>query len=228
MLPLNSNKELYSLLLNASKELDKKLSPVFLESITKGELVTAPTGNINVTPERIHWFTISIIEYNTFIKFLYTQLIQYNLENTYSFPAGIFDNFFPLEPKMKDYVYKNNLDEIIRSRNTVYQLLWNKTSFEEKKKVLPISFATNCSFAYHYNDIGTDNDIFINEEKLMRLDYHSLVRDIGAVMFRSSNQAIQIMITSDRKSKNLCQYCGGSFKGFLSKTCSICGKKKDY
>lgn len=26
----------------------------------------------------------------------------------------------------------------------------------------------------------------------------------------------------------LCQYCGGSFRGWLSRTCSVCGKAKDY
>lgn len=28
--------------------------------------------------------------------------------------------------------------------------------------------------------------------------------------------------------QNLCQYCGGNFKGFFVKKCSICGKEKDY
>jgi len=26
----------------------------------------------------------------------------------------------------------------------------------------------------------------------------------------------------------LCQHCGGSFKGLFTKTCTKCGKKKDY
>lgn len=30
------------------------------------------------------------------------------------------------------------------------------------------------------------------------------------------------------KNRNLCQYCGGTFKGVFSKSCSNCGKKKDY
>lgn len=28
--------------------------------------------------------------------------------------------------------------------------------------------------------------------------------------------------------QNLCQYCGGTFKGFFTKRCSRCGKEKDY
>lgn len=30
------------------------------------------------------------------------------------------------------------------------------------------------------------------------------------------------------RSKGLCQYCGGTFKGLFSKTCTVCGKLKDY
>lgn len=31
-----------------------------------------------------------------------------------------------------------------------------------------------------------------------------------------------------RRQNNVCQYCGGTFKGWLSKTCSNCGAPKDY
>ena len=30
------------------------------------------------------------------------------------------------------------------------------------------------------------------------------------------------------RSQGVCQYCGGTFKGLFSKSCSSCGKKKDY
>jgi len=33
---------------------------------------------------------------------------------------------------------------------------------------------------------------------------------------------------ADRRSRGVCQHCGGSFKGFFTKTCANCGKKKDY
>ncbi len=35
-------------------------------------------------------------------------------------------------------------------------------------------------------------------------------------------------IMRQRRAKNLCQHCGGTFKGYLGKVCSNCGKKKDY
>jgi len=35
-------------------------------------------------------------------------------------------------------------------------------------------------------------------------------------------------IMGQRRQYNLCQYCGGDFKGVLIKKCSVCGKVKDY
>lgn len=33
---------------------------------------------------------------------------------------------------------------------------------------------------------------------------------------------------TERAEKNLCIYCGGSFKGLIKKECSVCGRQKDY
>lgn len=33
---------------------------------------------------------------------------------------------------------------------------------------------------------------------------------------------------SNRQPSNICQFCGGAFKGILKKVCSVCGKPKDY
>ena len=35
-------------------------------------------------------------------------------------------------------------------------------------------------------------------------------------------------IIAQRIRYNLCRYCGGKFKGFFTKKCSVCGKEKDY
>lgn len=35
-------------------------------------------------------------------------------------------------------------------------------------------------------------------------------------------------LMEQRRKDNLCQHCGGNFGGFITKTCSSCGKKKDY
>lgn len=43
---------------------------------------------------------------------------------------------------------------------------------------------------------------------------------------------IQEIKNSERRPQwraaNLCQHCGGTFKGFFTKNCAVCGKKKDY
>ena len=33
---------------------------------------------------------------------------------------------------------------------------------------------------------------------------------------------------SDRRSRKVCQHCGGAFTGVFRKKCSLCGKQKDY
>lgn len=35
-------------------------------------------------------------------------------------------------------------------------------------------------------------------------------------------------IREERKTKNVCQYCGGSFAGFFTLKCTNCGRRKDY
>ena len=41
---------------------------------------------------------------------------------------------------------------------------------------------------------------------------------------------IEEAIAKKKKYKEcgVCQYCGGNFKGILTKKCSVCGKPKDY
>ena len=38
----------------------------------------------------------------------------------------------------------------------------------------------------------------------------------------------QRKLASERRARNVCQYCGGAFKGLLVKKCANCGKGKDY
>ena len=61
-------------------------------------------------------------------------------------------------------------------------------------------------------------------------------RDVSAkiLAFRSKIGIITLEIEKSQqkmaeyRSRNVCQYCGGSFRGLLAKTCSKCGRKKDY
>lgn len=43
-----------------------------------------------------------------------------------------------------------------------------------------------------------------------------------------SKKREQQRIMADYRNSNLCQHCGGAFKGLFTKICSKCGKKKDY
>lgn len=58
------------------------------------------------------------------------------------------------------------------------------------------------------------------EERKNKMDEDRKIRD-------EKKHIIEETI-SRRRSRNLCQYCGGTFKGLLTKKCSTCGKIKDY
>lgn len=53
---------------------------------------------------------------------------------------------------------------------------------------------------------------------------------IGDYLLRTEILKLPKLITFNDiyKANDLCQYCGGNFKGVFSKTCSRCGKQKDY
>jgi len=61
------------------------------------------------------------------------------------------------------------------------------------------------------------------------IDYKNAVELIAKIRIRIS----QISARSEEQKasyrrNNLCQHCGGKFKGLFSKQCRVCGKKKDY
>ena len=45
---------------------------------------------------------------------------------------------------------------------------------------------------------------------------------------RQEEKRQQILLMPERRAKGLCQYCGGTFRGLFSKSCAVCGKRKDY
>jgi chemotaxis protein histidine kinase CheA len=46
--------------------------------------------------------------------------------------------------------------------------------------------------------------------------------------YEEAQRLEQERIRAERRSKKLCQHCGGTFKGVFTKKCSNCGEKKDY
>ena len=51
---------------------------------------------------------------------------------------------------------------------------------------------------------------------------------IAAEKFKKIVEEKQQQLMSERREQNLCQHCGGTFKGLFTKKCSSCGKEKDY
>lgn len=45
---------------------------------------------------------------------------------------------------------------------------------------------------------------------------------------RETGNADLIKKRAELRRKGVCQHCGGAFKGMLTRSCSVCGKKKDY
>jgi hypothetical protein len=44
----------------------------------------------------------------------------------------------------------------------------------------------------------------------------------------AKREAEKQRIMAERRARNVCQYCGGEFKGMFKKACTKCGQKKDY
>lgn len=61
------------------------------------------------------------------------------------------------------------------------------------------------------------------------IDYKNAVELIAKIRIKISHISAQAEEQkASYRRNNLCQYCGGKFKGLFSKQCRICGKKKDY
>ena len=53
-------------------------------------------------------------------------------------------------------------------------------------------------------------------------------REAKAEKERILKEKAKAELIVSRKTQNLCQHCGGAFKGLFTKKCSSCGKEKDY
>ena len=61
------------------------------------------------------------------------------------------------------------------------------------------------------------------------IDYKNAVELIAKIRIKISHISAQAEEQkASYRRNNLCQYCGGKFKGLFSKQCRVCGKKKDY
>lgn len=77
------------------------------------------------------------------------------------------------------------------------------------------------------------NDIFQLTEAIVLfetlIDYKNAIEMIARIRAKISQLTAQEQAQKETyRKQNLCQYCGGKFKGLFNKQCRNCGKKKDY
>lgn len=110
-----------------------------------------------------------------------------------------------------------------------------------KKVVLPKSLKTIGDYAFagcellesieipsSITDIG--NGAFKNCRSLLNVsgNYMKFVDELDEIFCSSPFLENYSDLTRQRRADDLCQYCGGTFKGLFSKTCTKCGRLKDY
>lgn len=72
------------------------------------------------------------------------------------------------------------------------------------------------------------NSVRVSWNKNLPTDFINSISKALAKRKEKNEEAEKQRIIAERKSKGLCQHCGGTFKGLFSSKCSICGKPKDY
>ena len=72
------------------------------------------------------------------------------------------------------------------------------------------------------------NSVRVSWNKNLPTDFINSISKALAKRKEKNEEAEKQRIIAERKSKGLCQHCGGTFKGLFSSKCSICGKLKDY
>lgn len=72
------------------------------------------------------------------------------------------------------------------------------------------------------------NSVRVSCNKNLPTDFINSISKALAKRKEKNEEAEKQRIIAERKSKGLCQHCGGTFKGLFSSKCSICGEPKDY
>ncbi len=73
---------------------------------------------------------------------------------------------------------------------------------------------------------GHDDYWCLGHEKLFD-DFNNLEQERKIKMPETTKRIMEKQ-RAQRRSQNLCQYCGGTFKGMFTKKCTNCGREKDY
>lgn len=88
---------------------------------------------------------------------------------------------------------------------------------DEDEEFVPVIAARGCTKLLENGNIsGTDIYLFSDIEELKQMEEDRIEQEKAAEQM------------SARRHQNLCQHCGGNFKGLFKKACKDCGKAKDY
>ena len=102
---------------------------------------------------------------------------------------------------------------------TIKEILASFT--DDKIRVSKYRWETN--FSYRISHIGVEYF-----EYTVYYQYSNRSKTENQSARFKSGFAFDELLTVMRKHSNKCLYCGGSFKGLISRTCKICGKPKNY
>lgn len=88
---------------------------------------------------------------------------------------------------------------------------------DEDEEFVPVIAARGCTKLLENGNIsGTDIYLFSDIEELKQMEADRIAQETIAKQMAA------------RRQQNLCQHCGGKFKGLFKKACKDCGKAKDY
>ena len=75
---------------------------------------------------------------------------------------------------------------------------------------------------------GMVTDVFVSENQAVKSGQNL----VSIVVEGQEKKQVEInkqeQFAAQRRYRNVCQHCGGTFKGLFTKKCSVCGKEKDY
>lgn len=94
---------------------------------------------------------------------------------------------------------------------------------KEWRHIVAISAGEFCTLGLK-NDGSVEITGVEDAQPYINIPYWKLFNNYDNILSEQKD----VQKSRDFRRQGLCQYCGGTFKGLLSKKCALCGKKKDY
>ena len=160
------------------------------------------------------------------MKILTTMITPYKKDGSIDFDTA---------EKYVDWYYENGLDGIFavcQSSEIFYLSLEERIELNRRVYKRAKELDKNFLVALTYFKKSAEQG-FAPAQFMWGYYYHN-----GIATTKNTSKAIELFALSAKqgyakainklKQLKLCTHCGGSFKGFIIKKCSSCGKKKDY